>query len=97
MATTEFISEVNKAIDFYEDTIGGSAGRTRQMIRDSGEVESLSKLVQSPDLQSGFKVLRDRNQLNLSFEAVITRHAELFDEQIVQAAQWRLDHANELL
>ena len=97
MTTPEFLAEVNEAIEVYEDAIGGFAARTRQMIDKYGAVDALSKLVQSPDLQSGFRVLRDQNELDRTFEAVIVRHPDLFQEQVVEAAQWRLDNADELL
>jgi len=97
MTTPNFISEVNEAIEVYEEAIGGFAARTRQMIENLGAVNALARLVQSPDLQRGFRVLRDRNELDRTFEAVITRHADLFQDQVVEAAQWRLDNADELL
>lgn len=97
MTTQEFIADVNRAIEVYEDAIGNFASRTRQMIDNYGAVDALSKLVQSPDLQSGFKVLRDRDELDKTFEAVIRRHPNLFQKQVVEAAQWRLDNAHELL
>jgi len=97
MTMPEFIAEVNDAIEMYEEAIGGFAARTREMIENHGPVEALARLVQSPDLQTGFRVLRDKNQLASTFEAVITRHADLFQGQVVEAAQWRLDTANELL
>jgi hypothetical protein len=97
MTTPEFLADVNQVIDIYEEAIGNFANRTRQMIDSYGAVEALSRLVQSPDLQSGFRVLRDRGELNSTFEAVIVRHPDLFQNQVVEAAQWRLDNANDLL
>lgn len=97
MTTPEFIAEVNEAIDIYEEAIGNFASRTRQMIENYGAVEALAILVQSPDLQSGFRVLRDSGELDSTFEAVIVRHPGLFQDQVVEAAQWRLDNANDLL
>lgn len=97
MTTPEFIVEVNEAIKIYEQAIGNFASRTRQMIDRYGVADALSRLVQSPDLQSGFKVLRDRDELDRTFEAVITRHPNLFQKQVVESAQWRLDNAYDLL
>lgn len=97
MTMPEFLAEVNETIEVYEDAIGGFASRTRQMIDNYGAVDALARLVQSPDLQSGFRVLRDRNELDRTFEAVIVRHTDLFQEQVVEAAQWRLDNADQLL
>ncbi len=97
MTTPEFITEVNEAIDLYEKLIGSVASRTRQMINNYGMVEALSRLVVSADLQSGFKVLRDQDNLDSTFEAIVVRHPELFQVPIVEAAQWRLDNPHDLL
>ena len=97
MTTPEFLSEVNAAINIYEDAIGNFASRTRKMIGERGAVNALARLVQSPDLQKGFKVLRDRGELESTFEAVIVRHSDLFQSPVVEAAQWRLTNAQELL
>jgi hypothetical protein len=97
MTTPEFITEVNEAIDLYEKLIGSVASRTRQMIDNHGTVEALSRLVVSPDLQSGFKVLRDQDNLDSTFEAIVVRHPELFQVESVEAAQWRLDNPHDLL
>jgi len=63
------------------------------MIAELGEIETLSRLMISPDLQKGFKVLRDRKQL----EAIVIRYREFFQSDAIEAAQWRLDHPNDLL
>ncbi len=97
MSEDAFRKEVNHTINLYEREIGHAATRTRPMIDRYGEVEALSRLMVSPDLQQGFKVLRDRNQLNNTFEALVVRFRHLFKPDVVQAAQWRLDHSYELL
>ncbi len=97
MASPELISEVNRTIEVYEEAIGNFAGRTRQMINDHGYIPALSRLVQSPYLQTGFRVLRDRGDLGNTFEAVIVRFSNEFSVQATEAAQWRLDNADELL
>jgi hypothetical protein len=97
MATPQLIAAVDGAIDTYEDLVGEYASRTRHMLDLHGYVEALSRLVQNPDLQSGFKTLRDAGQLAVSFEAVVVEFADEFDPQIVSAAQWRLDNADSLL
>lgn len=97
MSDPEFMREVECTVELYEKTIGHAAARTRQMIDRYGEVEALSRLMVSADLQQGFKVLRDSNQLDESFEAVVVRFQHLFRSDAVKAAQWRLDHPYELL
>lgn len=89
MATPELINAVNRAIESYEVEIGEYASRTRQMIERHGYQEALSRIVQTPDLQSGFQVLRDRGKLELTFEAVIVNFAPEFPSAVVEAARWR--------
>ncbi len=67
------------------------------MIENRGHIEALSRLVQNPDLQKGFRVLRDRDELDSTFEAIIVRFSIEFSQNVVKAAQWRLDNANNLL
>ena len=95
--TTTLHDEIERAIQLYEQIIRHSATRTRQMIDRHGEIEALSRLMISPDLQQGFKALRDRGQLDLSFEAIVVRHTDEFRDDVVQAAQWRLDNPHDLL
>lgn len=97
MASPELIAAVNHAIQAYENIVGEYASRTRQMLDRYGYVAALARIVQSPDLQSGFRALRDQGQLDLTFEAVVVRFPNEFNRQIVGAAQWRLDNADDLL
>ena len=97
MASPELIAEINRTIDTYENLTGGFAANTHQMIQNLGHVGALSRLVQSADLQTGFRLLRDRGELESTFEAVIIRFSNEFQAQVVQAAQWRLNNAGELI
>ena len=90
------LREIDDAITLYESKIGGFAARTRQMIAHHGATEALAKLVESPDLQRGFRILRDSGHLDSTFEALIVRHNAEFRESTVDAAQWRLKNANHL-
>ncbi len=94
MPEPSLAAEVKRVIEIYEFAIGRSAARTWQMIEMHGEVEALSRLVVSADLQKGFKVLRDSSQLENTFEAVVVRFQNQFKNDAVEAAQWRLDNAN---
>ena len=85
-------AEVETAIEAYESTIRGAATRTRRMIEDGCEIDSLSRLMKSADLQQGFKKLRDAKQLDKTFEAVVVRFRDLFEPDVVESAQWRLDN-----
>jgi hypothetical protein len=93
----EFRAAVEHTVSLYERASLHAANRTRNMIETHGEVEALSRLMISPDLQQGFKVLRDSGQLAQTFEAVVVRYRQLFREEVVQAAQWRLDNPHSLL
>lgn len=97
MSDAAFLDEVEKAIVLYEQAIGHAASRTRNMIAEHGEIEALARLMVSPDLQQGFKVLRDRKQLDKTFEAVVMRFQHLFGRDAIEAAEWRLAHPYDLL
>lgn len=88
--------EIDDAITLYESKIGGFAARTRQMIEHHGKTEALAKLVESADLQRGFRILRDAGHLDSTFEALIIRHQTEFRESTIDAARWRLKHATQL-
>ncbi|RII27759.1 MAG: hypothetical protein CXR31_05900 [Geobacter sp.] len=92
-----FEMEVDNVIKVYEWEVKHPATRTREMIKTHGEIEALSRLMISADLQIGFKVLRDRGLIEMTFEALVVRFKNLFRPDVVLAAQWRLDHAQELL
>lgn len=50
----------------------------------------------SPDLQKGFKILRDENMLEKTFEALVVEFRFLFKPEIVEADQWRLYSPDDL-
>ncbi len=97
MSEQALLQKIEVIINLYEEAIGGFATRTRQMIEREGAVNALSKLAISADLQHGFKVLRDRDMLNQTFEALIVKYPDQFSRDVVEAAQWRLDTAEQLL
>jgi hypothetical protein len=97
MTEDEFRKEVERAVILYEEANGHVASRTWRMIRGGQEIEALSRLMVTADAQPGFKVLRDSNQLDKTFESVVVRYKHLFLADIVEAAQWRLAHPYELL
>lgn len=97
MPERELTKEVEQAVALYEMTTGQSATRTRQMIERYGHVQALSRLMVSADLQQGFRALRDAGQLDQTFEALVVRHSALFSDDVVAAAQWRLDTSDQLL
>jgi tRNA nucleotidyltransferase/poly(A) polymerase len=92
--TDDFDKDVETTIELYEEAVGQFATRTWQMIEKYGKIEALSKLVVSPDLQKGFKVLRDKGMLRVTFEAIIVKYKDKFKQNIVEAALWRLGEAD---
>jgi hypothetical protein len=97
MSDDSFEYQVERAISLYEQANRHSATRTREMIAIHGEIEALSRLMVSADLQQGFKVLRDTKQLDKTFEAVVVRFKHLFKRGAIEAAQWRLANPYKLL
>jgi hypothetical protein len=92
-----FLAEVERTIRLYESIIRCGALGTREKIKTHGVIEALSQLMMSPDLQKGFRVLRDHGQLRRTFEALVVRFQQFFRAQVVGCAQWRLDNADRLL
>lgn len=58
-----------------------------------GTVGAMERLMQSGDIQSGFKRLRELGLLEWSVEALILRFPDEFSEGARQAADWRLCQA----
>lgn len=100
MANSELLQkmtkEVDRTIDIYQGISGGIASRTREMIENREIVEALSDLVTSAELQLGFKTLRDAGRLDDTFEAIIKKFPDLFPDQVVEAAKWRLENSENL-
>jgi hypothetical protein len=93
----EFLKDIEYAISVYEAANGHAAIITREMIQTQGEIEALSRLMISGDLQQGFRVLRDTGQLNKTFESIVVKYKDFFTSEVVDAAKWRLENANNLL
>jgi hypothetical protein len=88
----DFDKEVEEAIKLYEDAIGRRATRTRQMMNRHGKIGALSRIVVSPEPRTGFKVLRNNNKLDKTFEAIVVKYSNKFEKNSVEAAQWHLDN-----
>lgn len=100
MANPELLQKLTKEVDrtigIYQDINGEIASRTRKMIEERGVKKTLSDLATSAELHLGFKTLRDAGRLDDTFEAIIVRFSELFPDQVLEAAQWRLDNSENL-
>lgn len=66
-------------------------GRTRQKIARAGELETVKDLILGSKKPSeGFVMLIERHMPDLTFEAVALRHADRFEETVLDAAAARL-------
>lgn len=83
---------VANTIALYEKETRHAATATRVMIENLGVVEALSRLMIHADLQKGFRVLRDKNLLERTFETIVVQNKQFFTSEIVECAQWRLDN-----
>ena len=93
MSELGLLREIHEAVAEYERLIGGYASYTHQMLDRLGPVVAISKLMGDSKIQKGLKTLAKANRLDLSFEAVVTRHPQYFSRFVLEAAQWRLDRA----
>ena len=66
--------------------------RTRQKIKKEGEHKCVEDLVMGKESE-GFKMLKERDMLDLAFEAVALRFSEGFNDQVLAAAKERLIEA----
>lgn len=86
-----------KSIIALEFVLSGERGktirlsRTRQKISRVGVQKTLSDLALQPTPSEGYFLLRDRDMLDLSAEAVILRFPNHFEENVLQAARARLE------
>jgi hypothetical protein len=60
------------------------------MRRQYGTVDAIERLVQSGDLQSGFKRFNQLNLLDWAIESAVTRFPAEFTRNARQCAEWRL-------
>ena len=65
--------------------------RTRQKIQRDGEVKTVMDLTLKATPSDGFRMLKDRGMLELSFEALVVARAEHFPSNVVDAARSRLE------
>ena len=64
--------------------------RTRQKIARDGKVKTAANFTLKPTPSEGFAMLLERGHPELSFEAVVLRHPDAFDDDVRRAAATRL-------
>jgi hypothetical protein len=60
------------------------------MRHQHGTIEAIERLVQSGDIQSGFKRLQQLNLLEWTIEAAVTKFSGEFGRHARECAEWRL-------
>jgi hypothetical protein len=63
------------------------------MRRQYGTIEAIERLVQSGDIQSGFKKLRKLGLLDWTIEAAVTKFPHVFTRHARECSEWRLAQA----
>ena len=94
--TGSFEKEVEAAVKAYEKACGHLTPRTWDKLNNLGYVKALSQYVVSGEIQIGFKKLCETGQKDKTFEAIILRYRDKFDNQIIECAQFRLNNAGKL-
>jgi hypothetical protein len=62
----------------------------QSMRRQHGTIEAIEKLVQSGEVQSGFKRLKQLGLLDWSIESAVMKFPTEFSRNARQCAEWRL-------
>ena len=68
--------------------------RTRQAIKNKGEVRTVTDLVLKRTASDGFNMLQERDLLKLSFEAIVVARSDHFPTDVVERARARLQEAD---
>jgi hypothetical protein len=66
------------------------ASRTRQKLKKDGVRKLLADLALKPTPSAGFFTMVENDMADLTFEHVVIRHSDQFDEELVTAARRRL-------
>lgn len=96
-AVTQAEKESLQAIYAYEQLLTEKNGRrtratrTWQMIDRHGIIESVNRVVARKDDAQGYKLLKEKSMEDLSFEAVVIRHPQVFSEEAVEYSKRRIE------
>ncbi len=101
-STKEVEVELLKALYAYEEVLTEKnkkttrASRTWQMIKKYGIIGAAEKAVDRPIDPLGYTVLAQMGMQDLTFESVIARHPDSFNEEVVVRAKERLKKLSEV-
>ena len=88
----EFWTAVHIAEEFKTAENGKTTrlSRTRQKYNRDGAKKCVEDLAIRPDITDGFRILAENGRVDLTFEAVLLRHAGQFDESAISIAKAKL-------
>ncbi len=95
-APNEVEEELYKAVYVYEEILTQKnkrrtrASRTWQMVDKYGIVEAAERIVNRPIEPQGYTFLVESGMQKLTFEAIIAKHPEVFNSEVVMRAKQRL-------
>jgi hypothetical protein len=102
-AKSEVEREALEAIYAYETVLSEHSGkkkratRTWQMIKNHGIIGTIERAVNRPDDASGYTTLVSMGWEQLSFEAVVLRHREVFSPEIITRCKERLERYRQIV
>ena len=94
--------ELLKALYAYEEVLSEKnkrntrASRTWQMIKRHGIIGAAERAVNRKIEPAGYKVLVEMGMHDLTFEAVIVRYPDAFNQEVVSRAKARLKELSEI-
>ena len=94
--------ELLKALYAYEEVLSEKnkrktrAARTWQMIKRHGIIGAAERAVNREIEPAGYKVLVEMGMHDLTFEAVIVRYPDTFNQEVVSRAKSRLKELTEI-
>lgn len=88
----EFWTAVYLAEEFKTSENGKSTRltKTRQKYNRDGAKKCVGDLVARPAIDESFRILADNGRVDLTFEAVLLRHANQYDESAITIAKTKL-------
>jgi hypothetical protein len=87
--------EIRNIVEIYEKVLSSHekryrAGYTKRMICQLGAVKAVEKLIRNRKPQVGFTVLANSGKKDQTFEALVVRHPDKFEPDVVELAKKRL-------